>query len=75
MPDRRPQHASSETFMPDKRPIGNLDMLHRRPTCRIGDPSETTMSERHIRDVDMLHRRLTCRTGDPSETLTCCIGD
>ena len=34
--------------MPDRRHIGNLgvDMLHRRPTCLIGDPSETDMPHR-----------------------------
>ena len=35
---QRPQHASLETNMPDRRPIKDLDMLHRRPTCLIGDP-------------------------------------
>ena len=36
---QRPQHASSETYMPDW-----------RPTCLIGDPSQS----------DMTHRRPTC---------------
>ena len=52
LPDRRPQNATSETNMPAWRPIGDLDMLHRGPTCLIGDPSETS----------------TCFIGDPFET-------
>ena len=41
---------TSETDMPDRGPIGDRDILHRRPTCLIGDPSKT----------DMPHRRLRC---------------
>ena len=41
----------SETDMPDRRPIRDLDMLHQRLTCPIGDPSETKMlHRRHIGD-------------------------
>ena len=39
MPDQRPMG----TNMPDRRPIRDLDMPHRRPICLIGDPSETDM--------------------------------
>ena len=46
MPDWRPQHASLETDMPDRRPIGDLNMLHRRSTCLIGDPLKTDMPQR-----------------------------
>ena len=47
--------------MPDRKPIRNLDMPHRRLTCLIGDPSET----------DIPDRRPTYPIGDqhvPSET-------
>ena len=55
MPDRRPQHASSETNMP-----------HRRPTCLIGDPSETEMlGQRPTFLIKDLH---ICLIGDTSET-------
>ena len=47
---RRTVGELSETDMPDWRPIEDLDMLHRRPICFIGDPLET----------DMLHRKPTC---------------
>ena len=57
---RRPHNASSETDMPDQRPIGDLDMLHWRQTCFIRDPLETDMPDwRPIGDLDMLHRRPT----------------
>ena len=52
----------SETVIPDRRPIGDLNMLHPRPTCLIGV-------------LDMLHRRPTGMIGDPSETSTCYIGE
>ena len=42
MPDRRPQHASSETDMLDRRPIRDLNMLHWRRTCLIGDLLKTS---------------------------------
>ena len=41
IPDQKPRHASSETNMPVRRPIEGLNVLHRRPTCLIGDPSKT----------------------------------
>ena len=44
--DRIPIGDPSETDMPDRRPIRDLDMLHQRP---IGDrhaPSETDMPDR-----------------------------
>ena len=53
MPDQRPRHATSETEMPDLRPIGDLNILHqimpdRRPRHAT---SETEMPEqRPIRD-------------------------
>ena len=43
---RRTRHASSETDMPDQIPIGDLNMLHPRPTCLIWDPLETNMPNR-----------------------------
>ena len=57
-----------ETDMHDQRPIGDLNMLYRRPTCRLeahwrltclcGDPPETDMPEgRPIGDLNMLHWR------------------
>ena len=55
---RRPQHAKSETDMPDQRPIEDqhaplvTDFPHRRLSCLIRDPSETS----------------TCFIGDPSKT-------
>ena len=62
MPYRRPRHATLETNMPDRRPIEDLNMLHRRPTCLIGD-------------LDILHRKPICLIGDPLETSTCYIED
>ena len=56
MHDRRNIGDSSETDMPDWRPIGDLDMLHQRPTCPFRDrhtPLETNMP------VDT-HRRPIC---------------
>ena len=43
---RRPRHASSETDMPDRRPIGDLEIINWSPTCLMGDPSKTNMSHR-----------------------------
>ena len=46
---RRPIRDPSETDMPDWRPIGDLDMLHWRLACPIGNrhaPSETDMPDR-----------------------------
>ena len=63
----RPFGDPSETDLPDRRHIGVLNMLHRRPTCLTGEPSE----------IDIPHKRPSCllRTiGDqhacwePSET-------
>ena len=72
--------------MPDRRPIGDLDMLiedqyapavtdipHRRLTCLIGDPSETSTcfisdpSETGMPQLET-HLKPTCHIGDPSDT-------
>ena len=34
---RRPIGDPSEIDIPKRKPIGDFDMLHRRPTCPIGD--------------------------------------
>ena len=69
--------------MSDRKPIGDLDMLHWRPTCLIRDSLETTTC--FIRDSDWCqirvheiiiirgdlsetHWRPTCLIRDPSET-------
>ena len=75
----------SETY---RRPIRDLSETHRRPTCFIGDPSETDMPHRRptcligdqhaSSETDMPHQRPTCLIGDPSETHrrpTCLIRD
>ena len=57
---RRP-FRDSETNMPDWRPVGDRHaslVTHRRPTCLIGNPSET----------DMPHRRPTFLIKVPLET-------
>ena len=88
MPDWRPQrrHASLETDMPIRRPIGDVDMLHQRPTCLIGDtlkfnlhnwrPIRDNMPHRRpIGDLNMLHPRQKYLIADPLETLECFIWD
>ena len=61
----RPRHASPETKMHDRRPIGS-----RYATW------ETGMSDwRPINDLNMLSWRLTCLITDPSKTSTCYIGE
>ena len=60
-----------------QRTIRDLSETHRRPTCLIGDPSETSTcfsrdldmpDWRPIGDLDMFHQRPTCFIGDPLET-------
>ena len=41
----RPIGDPSETDMPVRRPIGDLDMLHRRPIGERPAPSETDMPD------------------------------
>ena len=52
---------SSGKYYYYRRPIGDLDMPHRRPTCLIGD--------RHASlETVMPHWRSTCNIRDPSKT-------
>ena len=55
----------SETY---RRPIEDPSETHRRPTCFIGDPSETDMPHRRpIGDQHVsseIHQRPTCLIGD-----------
>ena len=47
--------------MPDRKPIKDLDILRRRPTCLIGDPSKTsTCFTGHRHAWSETHRRPTC---------------
>ena len=58
----------SETDMPDRRPIGDLNMLHQRPTCLIRDLDMLHQRPTCIGDLKMLHLRPTCHIGNPLET-------
>ena len=70
--------------MPDWRLIGDLDMLHWRPTCLIGDQHallETEITHRNPTcplETDMTHQRPTCLwrpMGDqkPNRILNACL--
>ena len=50
--------------MPDRGPIEDLDMLHRRPTC----PSETNMPDRRAIGDRHAPSETTCLIGDPQKT-------
>ena len=55
--------------------IGDLNMLHRKPSCLIRDPSETSICYIVDRHAGLeTHRRQPCLR-DTSETSTCFIGD
>ena len=55
---RKPFEDQSENDMPELRPIGDLNILPRRPTCRIED--------RHARsEIDMPQRKPTSPVNDP----------
>ena len=79
---------SSRKYYYYRRPIGNLSEPHRRPTCLIGDPSETDMLDRRpVGDWHVwleTHQRPTClirdrhassETNMPHWRPTCFIGD
>ena len=52
---QRPIRDPSETNMPERRPIGEIDMPHWRPTCLIGDPLETDMPDKtHQRPIFLI---------------------
>ena len=60
----------SETDMPDQRPIGDLNLLNRRPIWDRHAPSETDMPDRRKIDMPIMPNwRPTCLIEDLSKSL------